>query len=879
MKTRYSYFILPILVCLLLPLGPMTASESTDLAWAVNEGVRRKTTHKSANGKRGKEDGKPVPPKKTTPYDKLFKDKKSKSVSSFLTLHKIEDKLYIELPDSLLDREMVITTRIESTSDSGDGYAGQPVAEPYIIAFSRADSTIYLHEIAPMVATDDDPGMRTAAAKSHLSPIVNAFKIEACNRDSSAVVFDATSLWSGSNKKIQPIDYWGGNAYAGFGVSTASYKANRSFIKDIAAGRGNVSVLSELSFDMTTAILGFFYIRKDQPTTITARRTISLLPETTMKPRLCDERIGLYPTAIRRFSAEEQGTKVDYFAMRRNIFDSEGHIKPIVFYIDTTFPAPLAAAIERGVLMWNEAFEEIGLKEVLQTRPLPKDDPSFDLSDPTLSTIRFTASPSTTPLPAITTDPRSGEIIGSTIMVPFNIAERIRSQLWLDLSAVDPDVRAYDIPDRLFENAVAATIAGRVGMTLGILPNYAAATAYPTDSLRSPTFTARYGICPTIITGRCYNTIAQPGDKERGVKLIADAPGVYDRHVIRWLYTPVNAQSPEQERDILSEIIDGKCNDPFYQYGERFYRFDPRISTAVPGNDIFRSVSYRIENLKRILDDDLEWLSPYDPDYTYRVGILDDVAKQVESCCMSLIAHIGGIYQSTHYQSDRTSTYTVVPKAIQKQALKEVLDIAENLSWLDGQPIAKECFGYVTVAQYVQRQVANQLSKSVQTLDMFASKAADPYTVEEATDDLIAHLTRRMNTPSGMSDMQKRLQVLLLKRVIIKSKVDGKASGQNSQGIVCDEDSAALLHDRIEGWMQLPGLETYATMYRDPAEAYASRRTIKYVTTPADEHVYFGILMKLQPVYERGARTASNPATRNFCKYMKNYIDRSLSVD
>lgn len=61
---------------------------------------------------------------KATPYEKLFKDKRVETVrGGGLTLHLTADKLYLELPDSLLGRGLMITTTIERTGDPGDGLA------------------------------------------------------------------------------------------------------------------------------------------------------------------------------------------------------------------------------------------------------------------------------------------------------------------------------------------------------------------------------------------------------------------------------------------------------------------------------------------------------------------------------------------------------------------------------------------------------------------------------------------------------------------------------------------------------------------------------------------------------------------------------------
>ena len=58
-----------------------------------------------------------------------------------------------------------------------------------------------------------------------------------------------------------------------------------------------------------------------------------------------------------------------------------------------------------------------------------------------------------------------------------------------------------------------------IGHCLGFMHNMGASSTFPVDSLRSPEFTQKYGTTPSIMDYARFNYVAQPGDKERGVKL------------------------------------------------------------------------------------------------------------------------------------------------------------------------------------------------------------------------------------------------------------------------------------------------------------------------------------------------------------------------
>lgn len=119
---------------------------------------------------------------KATPYEKLFKDKRVETVrGGGLTLHLTADKLYLELPDSLLGRGLMITTTIERTGDPGDGLAHQQPVPPYMVEFGRgkSDTLLCMREFAPVVIVDGSPAMREAVGRSNIGPIVASYAVKA----------------------------------------------------------------------------------------------------------------------------------------------------------------------------------------------------------------------------------------------------------------------------------------------------------------------------------------------------------------------------------------------------------------------------------------------------------------------------------------------------------------------------------------------------------------------------------------------------------------------------------------------------------------------------------------------------------------------------
>lgn len=95
---------------------------------------------------------------------------------------------------------------------------------------------------------------------------------------------------------------------------------------------------------------------------------------------------------------------------------------------------------------------------------------------------------------------------------------------------------------------IQAAIAQAVGTGLGLTMNWGASCAYPVDSLRSASFTQKYGLASSVMGGVIINDVATEEDVRNGVCLVNAKPGPYDELVIKYLYQPIYASSLQEEK-------------------------------------------------------------------------------------------------------------------------------------------------------------------------------------------------------------------------------------------------------------------------------------------------------------------------------------------
>lgn len=97
-----------------------------------------------------------------------------------------------------------------------------------------------------------------------------------------------------------------------------------------------------------------------------------ITPNPAYKPRVADERVGYFTTAfmdLGKYQAEESRVR---YINRWHLEKADPNLKvsppknPIVFYIESTTPIRYRRWVREGVLMWNKAYEKVGIANALE---------------------------------------------------------------------------------------------------------------------------------------------------------------------------------------------------------------------------------------------------------------------------------------------------------------------------------------------------------------------------------------------------------------------------------------------------------------------------------------------------------------------------------
>lgn len=737
-------------------------------------------------GRKKKQTAKEV--KTESAYQRFFKGKSCETVKGLITLHKMDGKIYFELPLNLLGKEMLLGSTISETTNNDFGSVGEKPKEPMHVVFTRQDSLVSLREVSAVYYTTEE-GIRKRLEESFKPAIILNLPVKVYSEDSTAVVLDLTDFLLSDNEGLSPFSPYAPITGGRRRLEKEFVKKN-SFIGEIKAFEDNFSIRSSLNYLVTVRNQERVLFQKVPFTTVMTRSFV-LLPEEPMRPRMADPRIAIFYQAKYEFNSKKNGVDFRYYANRWRLEPSDeaayraGQLvdvkKPIVFYVDNAFPESWKKYIKQGVEEWQKAFEKIGLKNAIIARDFPENDPEFDPENLKYSCVRY--SPSWTPnaMGPSWTDPRTGEIINASVYFYHNIAQLIQNWRFVQTAQTDADVRRMQLPEDLLGESIRYAIAHEVGHCLGFMHNMSASAAIPTDSLRSPSYTQKYGTTHSIMDYARNNYVAQPGDKERGVKLTPPRLGLYDYFTIKWLYTPLlGEKTTDEEVSVLDRWISEKAGDPVYRYGRQQInsRWDPSSFEEDLGDDPVKSSAYGIKNLKYILANLNDWVGEEDKDYAFRQQIYNEIIMQYFRYLNNVIFNIGGIYLNEKYAGDPIPAYALVPKARQKEALAFLLDQLKEMSWIDakdfkdGLPLMSDISGDMENAIF--RGLLSRLNALA--VGMEQSKE-DAYSTREYMNDLYEFIMTPTKKRNSLSEVEKRLQIKYLSFLVSASGVEVKGMG------------------------------------------------------------------------------------------------------
>lgn len=710
---------------------------------------------------------------KLKPYSEVITEDAETDEGLFNT-HKVDDNYYFEIPDSLLEREMLLVSRISGTTQNlSFGGAGMKARSQQVVRWQKKDDRILLRHVSfESVANPDQPIYRSVR-NNNFEPVIYSFEIETMGKDSATKVIDVTELYTTDVALLSGLSEGQRRRF-----EVRRLDDDRSFINSIHSYPGNIEVRHVLTYD------------SDNPPDDGAANTISiemnqsmiLLPSEKMDRRIEDQRVGYFSIQQYDYGVDAQkAAQFDYITRWKLIpKDKQAYmegelvepVEPIVYYIDPATPERWRPYIKQGIEDWQEAFEAAGFKNAIIANdpPTEEEDPEFTPEDVRYSVIRYITTPIQNAQGPHVHDPRTGQILESDILWYHNVMNLLRNWFFVQTAAANPKARAVKFNEEVMGQLIRFVAAHEVGHTLGHPHNWGASYGYPVDSLRSPTFTSTHGTAPSIMDYARFNYIAQPGD---GVTNFLPAIGEYDIWAIKWGYTWFpDSVSQDRREEILNQWIRERADDPRYFYGQQSgSKIDPRSQNEDLGNDAMKAGELGIANLKRITANLIEWTEQEGKNYEDLEELHSNVMVQWNRYVGHVIRNIGGIYETHKTYSQEGPVYEFVSQDIQKGAMEWIFDYSFTTpSWLLNDEILGRT-NQSTAVDVMRNFQENQLNtlmnpqRIARLIEFDLRYEEDTYTSFEFMDDIQNGIWSELDNNSIIDVHRRNLQRAYIERM------------------------------------------------------------------------------------------------------------------
>jgi hypothetical protein len=719
----------------------------------------------------------------------------ARTSTGFFSVHKVNDRYLLEIPDSLLGRDLLVVNRIVKAATGSTPakllfgglftYAGDEIGEEVVRFEKLTDDKLFLKTVSfdQRSADTSDNGFFRNLQNNNVQPIQAAFPIKAVNEEGHSTVIDATDFIQSDNS----ILYFSSSIKSFLGITQVA--ADRSFIDHIRAYPMNIEIGTVRTYNTVQGGAG-----SPPPRTYELNSSIVLLPRTPMQGRPADPRVGFFSDSYLDFDANPDGVKKggnifrwrmepkpeDMDKYKRGELVEPAH--PIVIYIDPLTPKKWVPYLIQGINDWQAAFEKAGFKKAIIGKESPVGDSTWSLEDARHSVLVYKPSEIENASGPSVHDPRSGEILETHINWYHNVMDVLYKWYFVQAAAVDPRARKPRFDDSLMGELVRFVSSHEVGHTLGLMHNFGSSSTVPVENLRSKAWVDAHGHTPSIMDYARFDYVAQPEDSI-GENGLFPHIGDYDKWAIQWGYRYLPSMPAAAEYDTLNRwIVHQLASGTQYFYGAQLDPLDPmNFKTGNPdprdqsedlGDDAMKASAYGIKNLKRIEPHLLEWT--YQPHEGYeRVGeMYRAVVDQYGRYMGHVLKNIGGVMITprTVDQPGPVFVYNSLDKQQRAMAFLNA-ELFNTPEWLVDNRLYRLTTVDFSLVAAVQARVLEGLldpERLSRMIDQQANEATvRTYTVAEMLRDLRRGVFGELGSGRAIDVHRRNLQKVYVQRLCI----------------------------------------------------------------------------------------------------------------
>jgi hypothetical protein len=709
------------------------------------------------------------------------------------SIHQVGEKYYFEIPDSLLGRELLLTTWLVKVPGGSPKFGGE-IMNNRTISFTKwnAGSKIALNVTATINQADTTNVISTAVKNANVNSVAILFDIKARGNTGTSLI-DATDFLQKENSFTML------NAEVKSRMSVSVMAADRSSVKSFAAYPINVEIKMMRTYSASSAgspaapgrpaVAPIEAARLSGAITMEISTSIMLMPEKPMTPRRFDARVGYFADAYQEYADAQQKVNTKIFIVRYRLEPKpedmdrykRGELvepqEPIVYYIDPATPKQWRPYIIAGINDWNEAFKAAGFKNAIIGKEWPENDTTMSLEDARYKVIRYFPSEVANAYGPNIHDPRSGEILQSYVGWYHNVMTLLHDWYMVQAAPNDPRARTMKFSDELMGTLIRFVSSHEVGHTLGLRHNMGSSNLTPVEKLRDKKWVEEHGHTNSIMDYARFNYVAQPEDSI-GENGLMPRINDYDKWAIKWGYTYTGIKDAEEDRKVVTKwIVDSLKANPRLWFGGEGLNYDARCQSEDVGDNSMKASEYGIKNLKYVMAHLPEWTKEDNDLYANLNNMYRQVATQFLRYCNHVTANVASVYETWKTVEQPGDTYINSPKEKSKEAVaflnKEVFTTPE---WLLDNEILNKISNPVRsgATANIQTRVLDQLlsDRVFNTLLLEENRygKGNTYSIIEFMDDVKAGVWTELKNKKPIDIYRRGLQKNYVSNVLASIK-------------------------------------------------------------------------------------------------------------
>ena len=521
-------------------------------------------------------------------FEDFFHGKMEK-ISGIFPVYRDSAKVYMEIPEHLLGRELEIRAQV----NKGFDMVARPLESMGVVYLQKVDGhSIYVQRrlFSERVANKNNE-LYEALCKSNKQPVDIVYPVVAYSAGGKGDIIDVTEM-------LKTGDDW--------------FKVAAPQVRDQDVSRARITGVHEFPDGVSFTIHRMYGFSPERllDNVIPPRGflpleigcVVTLLPEREMRERFVDRRFGYHVISFLDYSQNPYRAEKDSIIRKWNLGITEGSrgeyrkgklvnpSHPLVFYIDTCCPSEFVPYIKEGVLAWNAAFEKAGFKNALRVKMADSETVleeqraviAYDLSEAGIRT-------------GYTFHPKTGEILSCRVNIGHGFLPKELWRYLLECGTVDERIRKDVFHPDVAGEILRSKMTRAVGSVLGLKENLAGSVAYTAEEVKNVTWLKARGYTASIMDNNPYNYAVQKSDKVT-VKELMPRLGEYDYLAIEWGYREFPAsKNAYMDREALWKTFQG------YSAG---YMFPVSQGIEVRAGDLssepLKTLGYALNNLLRL---------------------------------------------------------------------------------------------------------------------------------------------------------------------------------------------------------------------------------------------------------------------------------------